>query len=193
MITQEQYDQAVQSPLKLSKKKRKSVLREPLWVSYVAAEFLNDPRFRTLLHRPQEPAVPRRPEDLHDDPHRLASRRRAGHRRQPHVRPREPAAGAGERRPADGRHPRDAGRQLEVAGAQVQPRDRPGGGRSAGSAFKAFTLATALMQGISPDATYNGSSPKTIPDCGGTGATWTVNNAEPGGGTYTLRSATWAS
>ena len=63
-----------------------------------------------------------------------------------------------------------------------------GGGRSAGSAFKAFTLATALMQGISPDATYNGNSPKTIPDCGGTGATWTVHNAEPGGGTYTLRS-----
>jgi membrane peptidoglycan carboxypeptidase len=69
----------------------------------------------------------------------------------------------------------------------------PGGGRSAGSAFKAFTLATALMQGISPDAVYNGNSPKTITDCGGTGSTWTVHNAEPGGGTYTLRSATWAS
>ncbi len=55
----------------------------------------------------------------------------------------------------------------------------PGGGRSAGSAFKAFTLAAALEAGISPNSVYNGDSPKTIPNCGG-GQTWTVHNAEPG-------------
>ncbi len=55
----------------------------------------------------------------------------------------------------------------------------PGGGRSAGSAFKAFTLAAALEAGISPNTVYNGDSPKTIPNCGG-GQAWTVHNAEPG-------------
>jgi membrane peptidoglycan carboxypeptidase len=65
----------------------------------------------------------------------------------------------------------------------------PGGGRTAGSAFKAFTLAAALEDGISPSRTYDGSSPRTIKNCGG-GATWKVNNAEPGSGTYTLADAT---
>jgi penicillin-binding protein 1A len=65
----------------------------------------------------------------------------------------------------------------------------PGGGRTAGSAFKAFTLAAALEHGISPNAVYNGTSPRTIVDCGG-GQTWTVHNAEPGGGDYPLWQAT---
>jgi penicillin-binding protein 1A len=65
----------------------------------------------------------------------------------------------------------------------------PGGGRTAGSAFKAFTLAAALEDGISPNAVYNGDSPKTIPSCGG-GQTWTVHNAEPGRGDYPLWRAT---
>jgi penicillin-binding protein 1A len=65
----------------------------------------------------------------------------------------------------------------------------PGGGRSAGSAFKAFTLAAALEDGISPDTVYNGDSPKTIPNCGG-GETWTLHNAEPGSGEYPLWLAT---
>lgn len=65
----------------------------------------------------------------------------------------------------------------------------PGGGRTAGSAFKGFTLAAALEAGISPNAVYNGDSPKTIPDCGG-GETWTLHNAEPGGGYYPLWMAT---
>ena len=68
----------------------------------------------------------------------------------------------------------------------------PGGGRTAGSAFKAFTLATALEQGMSPNKVFNGDSPKTIPNCGG-GQTWKVNNAEPGSGNYTLAAATAAS
>jgi penicillin-binding protein 1A len=68
----------------------------------------------------------------------------------------------------------------------------PGGGRTAGSAFKAFTLAAALESGISPSRTYDGSSPRTIKNCGG-GATWHVANAEAGSGTYTLAAATAAS
>ena len=66
----------------------------------------------------------------------------------------------------------------------------PGGGRTAGSAFKVFTLAAALEAGISPNAVYSGYSPKTIPNCGG-GETWTLHNAEPvGGGSYPLWLAT---
>jgi penicillin-binding protein 1A len=65
----------------------------------------------------------------------------------------------------------------------------PGGGRAAGSSFKAFTLAAALEDGISPNAVYEGSSPRTIQNCGG-GETWTVHNAEPGSGSYPLWLAT---
>jgi penicillin-binding protein 1A len=65
----------------------------------------------------------------------------------------------------------------------------PGGGRAAGSSFKAFTLAAALEEGISPNSVFDGSSPRTIPNCGG-GETWTVHNAEPGSGSYPLWLAT---
>ena len=65
----------------------------------------------------------------------------------------------------------------------------PGGGRSAGSSFKAFTLAAALEEGISPNEVFDGSSPRTIQNCGG-GETWTVHNAEPGSGSYPLWLAT---
>lgn len=65
----------------------------------------------------------------------------------------------------------------------------PGGGRTAGSSFKVFTLASALEHGIPPSRVYDGSSPKTIPNCGG-GETWTVHNAEPGSGRYPLWLAT---
>jgi penicillin-binding protein 1A len=64
--------------------------------------------------------------------------------------------------------------------------------RQPGSSFKTFVLATAIKQGIDPDTTYySGSSPMTLdlPY----GGTWTVNNAEPGGGTMSLASATWHS
>ncbi len=64
--------------------------------------------------------------------------------------------------------------------------------RQPGSSFKTFVLATAIKQGIDPDTTYySGTSPMTLdlPY----GGTWTVNNAEPGGGTMSLASATWHS
>jgi penicillin-binding protein 1A len=64
--------------------------------------------------------------------------------------------------------------------------------RQPGSSFKAFVLTTAIKQGIDPDSTYyDGTSPKTLDLPGG--GTWTVNNAEPGGGTMSLAAATWES
>ena len=66
----------------------------------------------------------------------------------------------------------------------------PGGGRTAGSAFKVYTLAAALESGISPNKVYSGASPTTIQNCAG-GETWHVANAEPvGGGSFPLWLAT---
>jgi penicillin-binding protein 1A len=64
--------------------------------------------------------------------------------------------------------------------------------RQPGSSFKTFVLTTAVKEGIDPATTYyNGTSPMTLEIPGG--GTWTVNNAEPGGGTMSLESATWES
>jgi penicillin-binding protein 1A len=64
--------------------------------------------------------------------------------------------------------------------------------RQPGSSFKTFVLTTAIKQGVDPATTYyDGTSPKTLDLPGG--GTWTVNNAEPGGGTMSLASATWDS
>jgi penicillin-binding protein 1A len=65
--------------------------------------------------------------------------------------------------------------------------------RQPGSSFKTFVLTTAIKQGVDPDSTYyDGTSPKTL-DPPGAGPPWVVNNAEPGGGTMSLASATWHS
>jgi penicillin-binding protein 1A len=61
--------------------------------------------------------------------------------------------------------------------------------RQPGSSFKTFVLTTAIKQGIDPESTYyDGTSPKTLELPGG--GTWTVNNAEQGGGTTSLADAT---
>jgi penicillin-binding protein 1A len=64
--------------------------------------------------------------------------------------------------------------------------------RQPGSSFKIYDLTAAIKQGIDPDTTYyDGSSPATLETPGG--SPWTVNNAEPGGGTMALTEATWES
>src|SRR3954470_22276246 len=64
--------------------------------------------------------------------------------------------------------------------------------RQPGSSFKVYDLTAAIREGIDPDTTYyDGSSPKTLETPGG--STWTVNNAEPGGGVVPLTHATWES
>jgi len=61
--------------------------------------------------------------------------------------------------------------------------------RQPGSSFKMYVLTTAIKQGVDPYSTYyNGTSPMTLDIPGG--GTWTVNNAEPGGGTMSLAAAT---
>jgi penicillin-binding protein 1A len=64
--------------------------------------------------------------------------------------------------------------------------------RQPGSSFKTYVLTTAIKQGIDPASTYySGASPMTLDLPGG--GIWTVNNAEPGGGTMSLEAATWDS
>jgi penicillin-binding protein 1A len=64
--------------------------------------------------------------------------------------------------------------------------------RQPGSSFKVYDLTAAIKEGIDPDTTYyDGSSPKTLQIAGG--GSWTVNNAEQGGGVMPLTQATWDS
>jgi penicillin-binding protein 1A len=64
--------------------------------------------------------------------------------------------------------------------------------RQPGSSFKTYVLTTAIKQGIDPYTTYyDGTSPVTLDLPGG--GTWTVHNAEPGGGVMPLSEATWDS
>jgi penicillin-binding protein 1A len=61
--------------------------------------------------------------------------------------------------------------------------------RQPGSSFKVYDLTAAIKQGIDPDSTYyDGTSPAHLEIPGG--GSWEVNNAEPGGGTMPLTTAT---
>jgi len=63
------------------------------------------------------------------------------------------------------------------------------GHRQAGSSFKTFVLSRALADSVSPDQTYDSSSPRTINIPGG--GVWKVNNYEGhGSGSMTIRDAT---
>ena len=67
------------------------------------------------------------------------------------------------------------------------PSVTPGGGgngRQTGSAFKAFTLATALEQGVNPSKVY------PAPRCIAIGTYQPCNNENEGGGSQTIRQAT---
>jgi penicillin-binding protein 1A len=68
-----------------------------------------------------------------------------------------------------------------------------GSGRQAGSAFKPFTLATAIEQGYSLNSQWHGPSSITIPDpaCYTHGAPWELSNAaDEESGDFTLLAAT---
>lgn len=62
------------------------------------------------------------------------------------------------------------------------------GARQPGSTYKVITLAAALEDGYSARDTISGASPCTVRIDGY--EPWTTRNAEGGGGTYSLRSAT---
>jgi len=82
-----------------------------------------------------------------------------------------------------------AGRNFRVAKFNLATQAH----RQAGSAFKVFTLATALEDGISPRSMWDGPPSIVIPDrrCYTNGARWHVSNyADEAAGTMTLAQAT---
>lgn len=84
-------------------------------------------------------------------------------------------------------------RLIVQATCQAHPNSFVGGGgsgRLAGSSFKPFTLAAALVQGIAPDAKYVGPASLQVPGCGGT---CVINNDVGESGNFTLTTATWQS
>jgi penicillin-binding protein 1A len=90
------------------------------------------------------------------------------------------------------------GRDFQTSQVNLATTGMPGfagSGRQAGSAFKAFTLATAMQQHYDLQKYWNGNTPIQIhdPNCAFNGQPWTVSNAEPAGGSYTLEHATWYS
>jgi penicillin-binding protein 1A len=70
------------------------------------------------------------------------------------------------------------------------PVEGGGSGDQPGSAFKAFTLAAAFRQGISPNRSYSADAPYRVPGC--TGDKCVIKNSADGegGGSLTLTQAT---
>ena len=67
-----------------------------------------------------------------------------------------------------------------------------GGGLQAGSAFKPFTLAAALSEGVLPSRVYPAPGVFQVPGC--TGSQCAIHNAEGGGqGPVSVATATWLS
>jgi penicillin-binding protein 1A len=190
-ITFNAYAHARHSHLGLSARMRHDVMSKPnsYWTQFVINEFLQNPAFgKTARQRARllfqggvrvyttiEPNLQRKAEQVLAD-------RMSG--------PGMPQSALVSIDPNTGRIVAMAvGNQPYGRSNQYNLAVDPGGGRTAGSSFKAYTLVAALEEGISPNKVYNGDSPKTIPNCGG-GETWTLHNAEPGGGSFPLWLAT---
>ncbi|MGZ4124200.1 MAG: transglycosylase domain-containing protein [Actinomycetota bacterium] len=190
-ITAKQYKHARHAPLGLSNRMRHDVKSGPTsyWTQYVINEFLQNPAFGKTTHQRArllfqggvrvytsiEPTLQRQAEAI------IERRMSGAGMPQSSLVSIDPKTGQIEAM-AVGNQPWGTNNQYNLA-------VDPGGGRTAGSSFKMYTLVAALEEGISPNTVYNGDSPKTIPNCGG-GETWTLHNAEPGGGSFPLWLAT---
>lgn len=189
-ITTARLRQAVAEPIQLSANKRHAASPAPrsYWEQFVVGAFLSDPAFgktyRRRLHELYQGGLKiyttLEPSLQHEA--RIAIENRMGA-------PGLPQSAVVSIVPQTGAIVTMAVGNWPFASHRYNLATDPGGGRTAGSAFKGFTLAAALRAGVSPDAVYNGDSPRTIANCGG-GETWTVHNAEPGSGDYPLWLAT---
>jgi membrane peptidoglycan carboxypeptidase len=189
-ITEPRYRRAVEAPLGLSASERRTSAPGPtsFWTQYVIRGFLSDRRFGETF-RERRRRLFRGGLEIHTtlDPRLQAIAEEVLRERM--TGPGLPQSALVAVDPRTGAILAMANGNWPFGRHRYDLASAPGGGRSAGSAFKVFTLAAALLEGIPPTRVYDGSSPKTIPNCGG-GETWTLRNAEPGSGSYTLASAT---
>jgi penicillin-binding protein 1A len=178
-ITEQQYSQAVAAPIKMSSKKRNvnALGTQPYFVSYVMQQFLNDPRYgATLTERRRLLLQGGLKIYTTLDPRMQRDAERVLAQHLPHpgfTYPANPLGALATVVPKSG--------AIRVLASNTnfkkfQVNLAADARRSTGSAFKAFTLAAAMEQGVPPGRVYPTKSPLTIPNCAGT--TYTLSNAE---------------
>lgn len=183
-ITPERYAKAVAQPIKVSAAGQVATITnpQPFFVQFVRYELLNDPRYAFLGNTPEQ-----RLHVLLTGGLKIHTTLNTTYQRYAMEAIRARMWGSDMPQSAVVSMDPETGAVVTMANGNWSTKnhvdlttDIGGSGRTAGSSFKAFTLATALEQGISPEAVFSTKSPMTIPNCGG-GATWTVSNAEGAG------------
>ncbi len=180
-ISKADHDAAVAATVKLRGKGRISNLngQEPYWVDYIRHLFLSDPTFgATQAERARlwyQGGL-----QIHTTLNMRLQRVAERSLREHYYLPTDPQAAAvtidsatgAIRVMANGNTTYGTGKNQTVVNLAWQAL------RGTGSAFKAFTLAAALEQGIQPTSQWDGTAPITIPNCGG-GQTWgPIHNSE---------------
>src|SRR6266542_4070761 len=170
------YEQALQSGLGLERGYKYETIHEPYFFDYVTQELIDHYGVNTVrngglkIYTTIDPAL-----------QAAAHQAIANH---PHYGPSSALASID---PSNGHIVAMASSQTYSAGDQFNL--AAFAHRQPGSSFKPYVLTAAIRQGMNPDTTfYDGTSPVnlTLDD----GTTWTVNNAEPGGGVMSARDAT---
>jgi penicillin-binding protein 1A len=183
LITQIQHDEAVAEPISLSTKGRTANRQVPeqYWIDYVRHLFLNDTRFgRTEAEREYlwYQGGLKIYTTLSMNLQHVGERSLKAH----YYLPSDPQASAVTINAKTGAilvmangnvtYGTDRAKRQTIFSNAWQ------GLRPTGSAFKGFTLAAALEAGIQPTSQWDGTSPITIPNCGG-GQTWgPIHNSE---------------
>jgi penicillin-binding protein 1A len=184
-ISQVQYDQAIGTPIRISKRGRTANAfgREPYWTAYVVNLFENNPAFgKTLADRKRLLFQGGLKIYTTLQPKLQNAARNIIKQHLPHAGPQPPSDPQAALATVV---PQTGAIQVMVGGMDYTKSKFDlawQGRRSTGSAFKAFTLVAAMEQGVPPGRVYDSRSPQTIDGCQAGG--WTVNNAEPGGGGF---------
>ncbi len=179
-ITQTEYQDAIATPVKLSSKGRiaNNNGREPYWTSYVVREFESNPSFgKTVADRRKRLLQGGIKVYTTLSLSMQANARKAMLDVLPHPGPMPPAD---PQSAVVSIVPQTGAIEAMVGGTSFSKSQidlASQGHRTAGSSFKAFTLAAALEQNVPPGRTYSTQSPLLIPECDN----WNVSNAEGAG------------
>ncbi len=184
-ISQSEHEGAVSAPIKLSSKKRSANAfgPEPYWVAYVVNQFENNPAFgKTLDDRIKLLFQGGVKIYTTLDPKLQKAARSIIEHHLPKAGPTPPADPQGALATIV---PQTGAIEVMVGGTNYTKQKFDlawQGRRSTGSAFKGFTLTTAMEQGVPPGRVYDSRTPQNVTGCQVGG--WIVNNAEPGSGGF---------